>query len=458
MFQDAKLYEEAYDQAVRKNAEAIAAIEEFKKELEGVKETLEENQKHLFQPIMAPLAGGKALMKGKLVHTNDVMVFLGDKWFVRTSAARAIDICNRKIARCNENKAEIETQTERFSSNMEKVQEYELFSGADLQDIVEPYDEEAEKLWRAKHREKVREFKKQEAAERDKCRDEDLFKKLDVADGEDNDFESDETDSDSSDEDEDNVTENTDAPVQPADSNKVSNFSHLPNVVLKSGCPVDNGDETSNIIANGHAKSLESSNSFGPYEHHEVPSNFNSSEENHIFSPTFKKPYSSFENMNALDRRDSVCSDEDTSQKESAVKKRVSFSTTDELKCYLPLESDDDTNIIRFKHSEVPPPTLHKTDKIESPSDIYQLIVQGFNLKSILKKGTKQFPESMPLPTETMREWKTSCDNFNLEYSSSEVHEEVVFGDISEKNPVLVSKIDTASKKPSKFRQARNKH
>lgn len=84
--------------AVRKNAEAIAAIEEFKKELEGVKETLEENQKHLFQPIMAPLAGGKALMKGKLVHTNDVMVFLGDKWFVRTSAARAIDICNRKIA------------------------------------------------------------------------------------------------------------------------------------------------------------------------------------------------------------------------------------------------------------------------------------------------------------------------------------------------------------------------
>lgn len=31
---------------------------------------------------------------------------------------------------------------------MEKVQEYELFSGADLQDIVEPYDEEAEKLWR----------------------------------------------------------------------------------------------------------------------------------------------------------------------------------------------------------------------------------------------------------------------------------------------------------------------
>lgn len=271
-----------------------------------------------------------------------------------------------------------------------------------------------------------------------------------MADGEDNDFESDETEyvgdtaikacyfccmfyediiffsSDSSDEDEDNVTENTDAPVQPADSNKVSNFSHLPNVVLKSGCPVDNGDETSNIIANGHANSLESSNSFGPYEHHEVPSNFNSSEENHIFSPTFKKPYSSFENMNTLDRRDSVCSDEDTSQKESAVKKRVSFSTTDELKCYLPLESDDDTNIIRFKHSEVPPPTLHKTDKIESPSDIYQLIVQGFNLKSILKKGTKQFPESMPLPTETMREWKTSCDNFNLEYSSSEVHEEVV--------------------------------
>lgn len=39
-------------------------------------------------------------------------------------------------------------QTERFRSNREKVQEYEPFSGADLREIVEPYDEETEKLWK----------------------------------------------------------------------------------------------------------------------------------------------------------------------------------------------------------------------------------------------------------------------------------------------------------------------
>lgn len=45
---------------------------------------------------MVPI-GSKALMKGNLVHTNEIFVNLGDRWFVKTSASRALEICNRMI-------------------------------------------------------------------------------------------------------------------------------------------------------------------------------------------------------------------------------------------------------------------------------------------------------------------------------------------------------------------------
>lgn len=46
--------------------------------------------------VMVPI-GSKALMKGKIVHTNEILVFLGDGWFVKQSAKEAIEICKRRI-------------------------------------------------------------------------------------------------------------------------------------------------------------------------------------------------------------------------------------------------------------------------------------------------------------------------------------------------------------------------
>ena len=38
-----------------------------------------------------------AFMPGQLVHTNEVLVLLGDNWFVDRSAKQAADIVQRRI-------------------------------------------------------------------------------------------------------------------------------------------------------------------------------------------------------------------------------------------------------------------------------------------------------------------------------------------------------------------------
>ena len=47
--------------------------------------------------------GKLAFMPGKLVHTNQLLVLLGDNWFVERSAKQAEDIAQRRIQGIKEN-------------------------------------------------------------------------------------------------------------------------------------------------------------------------------------------------------------------------------------------------------------------------------------------------------------------------------------------------------------------
>ena len=66
--------------------------------LKSVLSTLNEKTSH---KTMVPL-GSKAYMEGTLVHTNEIMVLLGDNWFVERSTSQASEICDRRISRCDE--------------------------------------------------------------------------------------------------------------------------------------------------------------------------------------------------------------------------------------------------------------------------------------------------------------------------------------------------------------------
>ena len=49
-----------------------------------------------------------AFMSGKLVNTNEILVLLGDSWFVERSAKQACDMISRRLARIDENLGEVE--------------------------------------------------------------------------------------------------------------------------------------------------------------------------------------------------------------------------------------------------------------------------------------------------------------------------------------------------------------
>lgn len=120
------------------------------------------------------------LMEGTIVHTNELMVLLGDNWFVERSAKESIDIINRR-------QTKIKTLIEKF--NAEKAQ-HEIWLGminslygkeGGFQEINEKCDEDEEKRWREVHRQKVREHKRREAEERAKMNisHEEMMKRLD---------------------------------------------------------------------------------------------------------------------------------------------------------------------------------------------------------------------------------------------------------------------------------------
>ena len=66
--------------------------------LKSVLSTLHEKTTH---QTMVPL-GSKAYMEGTLVHANEIMVLLGENWFAERSTKQASEICERRIASCDE--------------------------------------------------------------------------------------------------------------------------------------------------------------------------------------------------------------------------------------------------------------------------------------------------------------------------------------------------------------------
>ena len=49
---------------------------------------------------MVPLTS-KAFMRGHLVHTNELLVLLGDNWFMEASAKRAAEVASRRLRECD---------------------------------------------------------------------------------------------------------------------------------------------------------------------------------------------------------------------------------------------------------------------------------------------------------------------------------------------------------------------
>jgi len=104
--------------------------------------------------VMVPFGGKKAFFEGQLVHTNEIMVLLGDNWFVERSAKDASEICQRRLDRCEEMLENLEKENKLFKSWLNEADQ--LGQDENLLEIREPYDEKEENKWREKHRKRLK--------------------------------------------------------------------------------------------------------------------------------------------------------------------------------------------------------------------------------------------------------------------------------------------------------------
>ncbi|CAL1540094.1 unnamed protein product [Lymnaea stagnalis] len=135
---------------------------QFKKDYVALHDRLKTLPDKLSHDIMVPF-GKLAFMPGKIVHTNEILVLLGDNWFVERSAKQAAEIADRRIKELENKLGDLESQRKlleprlNFTSDLQA----ELLGAAGVNEIVEKYDEEKEKLWDEKHRENVKRHKEE---------------------------------------------------------------------------------------------------------------------------------------------------------------------------------------------------------------------------------------------------------------------------------------------------------
>lgn len=150
----------------------------YKKEHVELNKNLKEYEKKLEIDVMVPI-GTKALMPGKLYHTNEILVSHYQGVFSNVSTDKALEISNHRIKLAETHLKSLDVEKDMYKNQLELPLAQNAFSRNGEKEIIEDYNEEEEIKWREEHKRKLREYKKEEAKKRDLETDTDLFDKLD---------------------------------------------------------------------------------------------------------------------------------------------------------------------------------------------------------------------------------------------------------------------------------------
>lgn len=102
------------------------------KEYDNLVSTLKELPQKTSHQILMPVCGGLAFFDARIVHTNEIMVLLGDNWFAERSAAQAVEIAHRRIAFLQREKEVLDIEHQRIAERLKLLgqQQQEEVSGA----------------------------------------------------------------------------------------------------------------------------------------------------------------------------------------------------------------------------------------------------------------------------------------------------------------------------------------
>lgn len=128
---------------------------QYERDYEALGERLRTLPERVSHEVMVPL-NSLAFMPGRLIHTNEVLVLLGDNWFVQRSASQAMDIAKRRAEQCKKMREELKAEREQRTNWIKYTDELHRESG--YADIREPYDPAEESAWRERHRKSVRDY------------------------------------------------------------------------------------------------------------------------------------------------------------------------------------------------------------------------------------------------------------------------------------------------------------
>jgi len=90
-------YEDKLIAAVQEHNDQLYQIRKQIKDYDALVAKLQSLPLKTTHSCMVPL-GDMAFMPGILQHTNEIMVLLGENYFVERSAAQAVEIAQRRIA------------------------------------------------------------------------------------------------------------------------------------------------------------------------------------------------------------------------------------------------------------------------------------------------------------------------------------------------------------------------
>jgi len=133
------------DRVLRSNEEARKVREKLKNDYHTLQKRLETLPDNISEDVMVPV-GKVAFFPGKLIHTNEVMVLLGDNWFVERSAKQAIEIIQRRLKLVEQQLAELKKEEKNitaqkwYTDDFQKVKE-EVSGIKEIQEEL-PKDEE----------------------------------------------------------------------------------------------------------------------------------------------------------------------------------------------------------------------------------------------------------------------------------------------------------------------------
>ncbi|KAJ1921798.1 hypothetical protein H4219_000532 [Mycoemilia scoparia] len=143
----AEIYNKYLTTDIDQVEQMIEQYTEYKKEYTNLSKSLKELPNEIEYDITVPI-GSLAFMPGKLIHTNEILVLLGDNWFVERSGSQASEIAKRRAAYVTQKLEDLQEQLKmlKLKANPNKMFEYGAEKTNEVNDDGEPIFEIREKL------------------------------------------------------------------------------------------------------------------------------------------------------------------------------------------------------------------------------------------------------------------------------------------------------------------------